>query len=185
MLFNLSQQFPRILATVGRILVGYGELEYGVLAAIEVVAHDYDALFKAMFRTRGETQRLEIADALGRHRFHAHGLGTEFEMAMGAVQYCRKIRNQYAHCHWLVQQGRVGFVDLEELAKGNSVIIGTSEMAWRKIDDELVTEQEQYFNYAGDLLFWVGEEAGLKTGKSQKHEYPKPRQVASPPLYRP
>src|SRR4029079_8550030 len=109
--------YPSECEIIGRLLAGYTGIEFGLMMCVNSVIDDYDAVFKALFRTRGETQRIEIADALGRHKFHATKLGTEFEMAIGNMQHCRKIRNQYSHCHWIVGKESLGFVDLEELAK--------------------------------------------------------------------
>jgi len=63
---------------------------------VQVVRDDFDAVLKAIFRVRGETARIDIADALGRHFYDDRGLATEFGMAVGAVRHCLKIRNQYA-----------------------------------------------------------------------------------------
>jgi hypothetical protein len=80
-----------------------------------------DAVLKAMFRPRGETSRIDIADALGRHFYRDRGLGTEFEMGVSAVRYSLKIRNQYAHCVWYDDKsGKLAFVNLEEVAGDNA-----------------------------------------------------------------
>ena len=185
MLFMLTQQSPQAAASIGRMVVGYTELEFGLMSCIDIASDDFDALFKAMFRTRGETQRLEIADAIGRYRFHALKLGTEFEMALGAIQYCLKIRNQYAHCHWLVVPGRIGFVDLEEVAKENKLAHGESRFTYHNLTPDLVTKQESYFDYTDHFLWWLQSEAAIKRGKEKANPAPKPKQEARPPLYMP
>jgi hypothetical protein len=77
---------------IGRLLAGYTTLEVGLMNCVQVVRDDFDAVLKAMFRARSETSRIDIADALGRHFYHDRGLGTEFEMGVGAVRHCLKIR---------------------------------------------------------------------------------------------
>jgi hypothetical protein len=58
--------FHEEAAIIGRLLAGYTALEVGLMNCVQVVRDDFDAVFKAMFRARGETFRIEIADALGR-----------------------------------------------------------------------------------------------------------------------
>src|SRR6266849_11095561 len=72
--------FQAEAAIIGKLLAGYTTLEVGLMHCIQVVRDDFDAVLKAMFRARGETQRIDVADALGRHFYHDRGLGTEFEM---------------------------------------------------------------------------------------------------------
>src|SRR6516162_3349233 len=109
-------KFPDEAAIIGRLSAGYTTLEIGLMHCVQVVRDDFDAVLKAMFRGRGETARIDIADALGRHFYDDRGLATEFGMAVGAVRYCLKIRNQYAHCVWYDDNsGKLAFVNVEEI----------------------------------------------------------------------
>jgi hypothetical protein len=92
--------FPHEAEIIGRLLAGYTNLEIGLMNCVQVVRGDFDTVLKAMFRARGETARIDIADAFGRHHYDSAKLGTEFSMAISAVRYCLRIRNQYAHCGW-------------------------------------------------------------------------------------
>src|SRR5690242_15429696 len=74
--------FPDEAAIIGCLLAGYTTLEVGLLHCVQVVRDDFDAVLKAMFRARSETQRIDVADALGRHYYHDRGIGTEFEMGV-------------------------------------------------------------------------------------------------------
>ena len=96
---------PKEAAIVGRIVAGYGELEYAMSLCLGTAIGDEDAAYKCFFRTRGEEQRIEIADALMRHVFSKHELIGEYGETIGAVRWCRKLRNQYAHAHWMGYQG--------------------------------------------------------------------------------
>ena len=108
---------------IGRLLAGYTNLEIGLMNCVQVVRLDFDTVLKAMFRARGETARIDIADAFGRHYYDALNLGTEFAMAISAVRYCLRIRNQYAHCAWWDDKsGRLAFANLEDIAKGHSFL---------------------------------------------------------------
>ena len=44
---------------------GYGDLEFDLCNCIGMCIDDLDMVLKAMFRARGEQQRLQIADAIG------------------------------------------------------------------------------------------------------------------------
>lgn len=89
------------IATIGRILAGYTEIEFQLLMCVVAVTEDVDSAVKALYRTRGESQRIEIADALCRQRIKALDMGGDYENAIGAMHHCKKIRNQYSHCHWV------------------------------------------------------------------------------------
>jgi hypothetical protein len=94
------QKFASEGVLIGRLLAGYGSLESVLSGAVGMLRRDLDMTIKAMFRPRGETQRIEIADALGRQPFSAVGFGNQFSEAIAGTRYCLKIRNQFAHCHW-------------------------------------------------------------------------------------
>src|SRR6266700_7980111 len=92
--------FPNEAALIGRMLAGYADLEIDLMHCAKAVRADLDTTLKAMFRTRGNAQRIDVADALARQPYHGLGIGAQFEMAIGAVRYCLRIRNLYAHCTW-------------------------------------------------------------------------------------
>lgn len=145
---------------------------------------DEDGPFKAMFRTRGETQRVEIADGLARLRYHNLGLGTPFEMAIGGMRHQLKIRNQYAHSHWNANEKMLTFIDMQESAKQHTPVTATP-VNMRHTTAEIVVAQEKHGEYVGDLLFWLSREAEVKRGRLEKNDYPKPGQLEAPPLYKP
>jgi hypothetical protein len=95
---TIFKRFPAEAEIIGRLLASYTDLEIGVMHMVQVVRDDLDTALKVMFRTRGEGQRLQVADAFARQYYVTLGLETEFAMAMSAVRYALKIRNQFAHC---------------------------------------------------------------------------------------
>ena len=106
----IFDRFPKEGALIGRILSAYGELEFGLCYCLAIILNDPDMAVKVLFRTRGETQRIQVADAMGRRAFHTLKLGTQFEEAVSGADYCRKIRNQYAHGLWSEPSpGKMGF----------------------------------------------------------------------------
>jgi hypothetical protein len=186
MFARVSQHHPNEAGRIGRMLAGYSELEFGLFACINAATEEYDSLFKSMFRTRGETQRLDIADALGRHKFALIALKTDFEMALGGIRRCLKIRNQYAHSHWFADERRLAFIDMEEQAQQNALLTrSNTKLTLRLLTPELVEQQENFFDYVDYLLLWIQSAAEVKRGLAQENEYEKPKQEAQPLLYLP
>src|ERR1700721_2673311 len=107
---------------IGRLLAGYGDLEFGLCTCVGMGIGDFDMAIKAMYRPRGESQRIEIADALGRKAYHRLRLGTLFEETIANMKVCLKIRNQFAHCNWHDIGGKLGFVDFQTIAEKNAII---------------------------------------------------------------
>ena len=175
--------FHQEASIIGRLLAGYTNLEVGLMHCVQIVRDDFDAVLKAMFRPRGETSRIDIADALGRHFYHDRGLGTEFAMGVGAVRHCLKIRNQYAHCVWHDDtSGKLAFVNLEEIAGGNTRLKDLQSLSIRYVDVSLLMAQEKYFVYADEILAWTNYEGRLRDGKIQINTLPKPPPPPKPSL---
>jgi hypothetical protein len=175
-------EFKDESAVISRLLAGYTSLEVGLLHCVQVVRDDFDAVLKAMFRVRGETGRIDIADALGRQFYDDRSLATEFSMAVGVVRYCLRIRNQYAHCVWYNDNsGKLAFVNIEEIAKENKRLIDLTSLTVLHVDTPLLFEQEQYFVYADDLLSWINHEGRTRDGKMPSNplkKRPPPKQPA-------
>lgn len=178
--------YPEHGAAVGRLLAGYSELEIVLLYAVQGVRDSFDDVFKAMYRTRGEKQRIEIADALARHEFVQIGLGDQFAAAIGVMQYCRQIRNQFAHCAWYGDaSGYLKFTALEEAARENTKRENWKDLTIRRLDVALLMQQLAYFEYVHDLLTWLKYEA-LRITKAGRNPFPVPATPkARPPLHTP
>ena len=150
---------------------------------VQVVRDDFDAVLKAIFRVRGETARIDIADALGRHFYDDRGLATEFGMAVGAVRHCLKIRNQYAHCVWYDDHsGKLAFVNVEEIAKDNTKLKDLTSLTILHVDVPFLQAQEAYFVYADELLAWTNYEGRLRDSKIKSNPLTKPNQIQQPAL---
>src|ERR1700731_2664538 len=121
---RVHQRFPIEMAMVGRLLTRYADLEITLLNTVQRARRaDLDATLKTMFRARSITQRIDIADGLGRQVYRDLHLGTQFEMAVGNMRFCCRIRSQYSHCIWHDNlSGILGFVNLDELAESNNRI---------------------------------------------------------------
>lgn len=180
------QRFPEEGNIIGRLLAGYGELELELCFCVGAIRNDFDLAFKPMFRPRGETQRIQIADAIGREMYRQFKLGTQFEEAISAITYCLKIRNQYAHCHWTDNFGKeLGFVQLEAPAKGHKPVGNVFQIKIQNLDLGLLQEQESYFVYTRHCLRFLYSEIMSRAGKYTKNPFPSPKKVKRPTLCRP
>jgi hypothetical protein len=180
------RRFPNEAAVIGRLLAGYAELEIDLLHCVSVARDDFDAVLKAMFRARGETPRINVADALGRQLYQGLGLATEFETAVSAMRYCLRIRNQYAHCNWYDDRsGRLAFVNVEEIATGNQLITGFDNLTRYYIDVPTLEEQELYFDHTDALLTYANYQGRFQVGKINVQPIAKPAEMRQPPLHVP
>jgi len=186
---NISKafaDFPAEAALIGRMLAGYTDLELDLMNCVKSAREDLDTVLKAMYRARGETQRIEIADSFGRQTYRKLGLGTQFEMAVGAVRHCMKIRNQYAHCIWWNDNsGALAFANLEEIAKLNDPVVDLQGMSVHHVSTAHLTAQFAYFEYASDLLIWVLQKANKKTRRPAVPNLVQPAARVLPKLFLP
>jgi hypothetical protein len=177
-------KFPDEANLVGRILVSYANLEIDLMNCVKVANDNLDTALKTMFRSRGETQRIQVADALGRQQFKDIGLTTEFEMAIGAMNICKNIRNQYAHCNWWDDlTGKLAFASLEEISKSNDCITDLSGLTTKHVDVALLTKQFEFFEYTSDLFIWLINRYNELEGKPFHPGVSKPKHLKNPKLY--
>jgi hypothetical protein len=133
---------------------------------------------------RGQTARINVADALGRQVYHAAGLGTDFELTISVVRCCLKIRNQFSHCNWYNDRtGRLAFVNVE--AHSNQLINDFESLTRYYIDVLTLDAQERYFSYANALLTYANYEGRLRAGKLKSNVFERPAQMTQPPLHAP
>lgn len=134
---------PNEATIIGRLLAGYSELEFSLLVCLVAALNsDTPTAFKIMFRLRGESSRIDIADAIMHSRYKDAGLSSEYAEAIGAIRFCKDVRNQYAHAHWQGDMlGGLHFFDLENAAKQNT----GGSIKSKYVDVPLLTAQETYF----------------------------------------
>jgi hypothetical protein len=183
---KVHERFPDEMRIIGQLLTDYVELEISLMNCVQVVHDDLDGVFKAMFRPRGETKRIDIADGLGRTSYEKWGLGTEFAMAIGAMRHALKIRDQYSHCIWQASVNELKFGGLEELASDNQPLSDLDDVAFKEITLDLLEEQYAYFVYTDHLLRWVNYEGRALANKiTSANLLSKPEPRAQPDLYIP
>jgi hypothetical protein len=163
-------------AVVGRLIAGYGELEF-LLAMCTGVAlaarrkpnpkHTrpqhrirYEHLgIKRLFRLRGEQNRINYAKKQMHMVFFKMGMRTEYIEIMGAMAACLKIRNLFAHCHWGQSKKRgLFFIDLE--AAG--LAPGRLALNFRHADGRTLAQIEDYFWYTFLCLDYLAKEFSIR-----------------------
>mgnify|MGYP003668968387 FL=1 len=175
--------FPEEGMIIGRLLAGYGELEFDLCMCVAMAYGDFDKVLKAMFLFRGESKRITEGSNIGEPIFERFGLGQMFRSAIADMHQCRKIRNQFAHCNWHDDySGKISFVVLEEIAK-NSEPAELSNLSMRHIDTVLLAEQEAYFKYVSRCLTYLNFEGQKLTGKIHSHPWTIPEKQQRPQLH--
>jgi hypothetical protein len=174
------ERYPEEAAVIGRLLTGYGEIEFELAHAVGVALNSFDNAIRLVFRVRNESQRLEVADAILRPFFAKIELSGQYGCALGAARHCKAIRNQYAHCHWYSEEV-VGlyFTNLEEAAKRRE---GETSFNMQQISLPLLKEQEAYFIYAQDCLVWLRRESYHRLGLEGPHGRAWPTALRQPSL---
>ncbi len=155
---------------IGRILAGYGELEFEFADCLKHFAHDMHSAFAALFRLRSESGRIQVADALIRGPIAALGLGTQYKDTYDAMLHCLKIRNQYAHCHWLEHEGQLLFTMLEDAFDGPD----TKSLTIRVASLPTLVAQEGYFDYTQRCFWFLSNETQRLKGRIREHPFAMP-----------
>ena len=187
MLANVFEVYPEEAKYIGLILAGYTDLEFSLLHCVHVLENDaifYDTVLKTMYRTRGETARIKTADALGRQKYINLGLETQFNTTINDIHHCKDIRNQYAHCIWYDDNTkRLGFTNLEKVAKMDSLVKDLSDMTVRYVTPDLLKQQVRYFEYVEACLIYINFKGRFKSGKIDKDVMRMPNGMKRPSKY--
>jgi hypothetical protein len=108
------------------------------------------------------------------------GLGGQWGNAIGAMRHCKKIRNQYAHCHWQVRNSELFFVNFDADAQS---VEGNVPVQYLHVDLTLLKEQSKYFEYADSLIYYCFFEFQKRCGRKPNHDPTFPKSISAPRLY--
>jgi len=137
---------------------------------------------RLLYRTRGETQRLMVADVAMRPFFAKRGHSGSYAQWYGAMKRCKHIRNQYAHSSWYHSGTSLALIDFEAAAEAKE---GMVALKTRLIDLGLVEEQEALFSYTEDCLWFLSRESRRLRDGRRKHHLQMPKPLPLPRLYNP
>jgi hypothetical protein len=178
------RHFPEHAAIVGDMLLGYGDLEFFMLDLIAraVADSDINTAARVLYRLRGANDRLNVADALLRPVMIKLKLEGQYCQWLGAMRRCRQIRNLYAHCAWDHRDGALYLTDLEEAGQ---TVEGAPQIEWVPVTLGLLKEQQAFFSYTLDLVFYLGRESRFLLDRRRKHRARYPKSRAAPKLHSP
>jgi hypothetical protein len=158
-------RYPSEGNSIGRMLAGYGELELEMCACVAAATNDLDAAIKKLFGTRGELKRIRAADGMMKASYEAAGLGAKYRRTMANMDWCRTVRNQYAHCNWYDTSAEgLCFVDLEHTASLKRKLRMVTKHR-HPIDAPLLSGQEAYFRYVQKCFWYLAEAYEASKGK--------------------
>lgn len=183
-MFPIHGKFPRLMPIIGRLLVDYGDLELDLMNCIQMQRGPYlNGTLKAMYRVRGETNRIDVADGLGRAPYVALDMAGEFDSMISAMRHTLRIRNKYAHAFWRDPAGELCYVSLEELAKEPVEVVDLTALRFFYIDEPLLLSQERFFLYTRDLIAYVNFEGQYRAEMIRTRNWSLPAVVVPPPYY--
>jgi len=165
---------------IGHMLAGYGELELEMAACVGAAIKNIDESLRAMFSVRGEDRRIKLARANLKLPAAAAKLEALTERILTDMDWCKTIRNQYAHCQWYpTTNDGLGFVNFEDVALIVGPI-GELEKYRTRLDLALLTEQEDFFVYTRCCFWHLTEQFKNWAEGSSSQTFPLPPVVAQP-----
>jgi hypothetical protein len=177
------KDFPKEQELVGDMLLAYGQLEFDVARLIGFALPSGDDMAgRLLFRVNGEAARLDVADAILRPFFETVGISGQWGNALGALRYCKNVRNQYAHCQWHIpdrQPPELCFINLDRDADSPD---GTLHVQLYPTDLRLLKKQHEYFNYTILWLYCLTCACQRRAGQ-EVHVPSVPKSIPQPPLH--
>lgn len=186
-MFNpILHKHPRETALLGEMVVGYGEIELVFAIICGMALEHRNVVLQAFHSIRTESGRISVGNALGSTAFGTLGLRNTYAEAYGAVNYCLKVRNQYAHSQWSLNPkgGGMTFASLDKAFEG-----GTFSPKWKSVTLELLISQEEYFNYTRQILLHLEYEIPLAIARRdgilppRSLALPLPQRIPPPPKH--
>ncbi|WP_426418367.1 hypothetical protein [Bradyrhizobium genosp. A] len=155
--FEIPNQANEEGRIIGLILVGYGELETTLLACLVGAEYQLDTPVRSLFKDTNAERRVKEAKRLLLPDYAKAGLEADLKEAISDLNWCRKTRNQYAHCQWgWTQLDGLFFVNLEQLATQPALI--TNLMANPLyLDLPLLQAQLEFCAYVRQCFMYLSE----------------------------
>ena len=181
---NPFHRFTSEGAAVGRLLLGYSNLEIGLMNCVQMACGgNLNIVIKAMFVARGETKRITQAETLGQPHFAHHHLSPNSQHAIAIIRRCLQIRNQYAHwVLWDDNSGKLAFANLESLARLKGKVNDLRKLRTFHVDAIVLAEQEAYFVYCDRYTSWLNYEIRFRAKKLTQNMMNKPKRIKRPRL---
>jgi hypothetical protein len=181
----ILSQFKKFQAEariIGRLLAGYGELEYEFGLCIGEAIGDENSAVRALYSIRGEMPRLNLGNVFVQGSFKKQSLDQfYFRTVFPGLNWCREIRNQYAHAHWKEDPAAscLCFADPEKAIRQ----VGKFNPTYHPIKLDTLKEQEKFFVFVQRGLQHLRHENQKLAGKISTHSHPRPPTRPRPPKY--
>ena len=181
-------QAPAEGMPIGRLLAGYGELEVSMCSCLIAIEGQFDTPIRQLFNERSAEKRIKESKKALTPEYTKAGLHIELAEALQDMEWCRKIRNQYAHCQWYwTSKDGLCFVNLEELAKRPDTIENLMDNR-HSIDVNMLDAQENYFSYVKECLTHLEFEyrrwnQPRSAPQRSNLVFPKPSKITRPPWH--
>jgi hypothetical protein len=179
------QEFPKHAAIIGDMLLGFADLEFFTVDLVGQAMDGHEGLttsIRILYRLRGANDRLNVADAILQPFMDELGLKAAYDHWLGAMRTCKAIRNQYAHCAWSTDEGRLTFASMEEAAQPGDE---SALLEFKPIDLPLLEEQQSYFGYALDVTAYLMDEVRFRKDPAYGGPYSLPKSRAAPTMHSP
>jgi hypothetical protein len=166
----------RLGEIIGRMVIEYGEMEWDLCLFVGHVIDNPDTALKAMYRSRGETQRIDVADALVRNRLEVGKLRTTYEETLAHMRRCLKFRNQYAHTNWVdIPSEGLCYINFECAASSDKEA-DVNTLPRFCLNQEIVEDQQRFFVEVFQNLRYLSMEIQARNGSvsHQGFHYIKP-----------
>lgn len=151
-MFNPAlHKYPNETALIGQLVVGYPELDIQLCMVCGLAMANRQIFLEALHKIESESVRIEVANALCRKVFIDKGLEAQFGEAIGAMRYCRKIRNQYSHTQFADLNNLLCFTQADKV----NWIAGTT-ITFHATSLDVLQAQESYFEYTRKCLITLG-----------------------------
>lgn len=180
---SAHRDYPKEMKIVGRLLVEYSSIEIGLMHCVAMARDDFNTTLKALYRIRGETARINVAEALAEQEYARLNLATQFAESISAMRHCLKIRNRFSHAHWHNPLDGLCYVSLEDLAETKTVITSLENLDFFYLDIALLSRHVSYFGYTSNCLAFVNYEGRKSAGKLTHNPVQWPARLEPPPLY--
>ena len=153
-----------------------------MLACADGVLGNIDAGVRALYKDRGEAKRIKATRKIIEQPYIRAGLQQQYTVTMDNMEFCKKIRNQYAHCQWYFTRTEgLCFIDLESVATNPapiSLVTGTKY----PVDVPLLSDQEAFFKHVQRCFWHLAEEYKNHIGKQKRKNaiFPWPTPITPP-----
>jgi hypothetical protein len=191
MVIPAFRRHPKSAAVIGRLVVGYGEIEFllawtagAALASQNAIPiglskpehrqqYEHEAL-TLFFKERGGKERIRKAGRIISPTASIVGLHKELCDALLIVRRCYSIRNMFAHCQFDDNYRKRGlfFVDLEDAVRKPPLVIITRHASASSLETA-----ESYFDLATSYLNYLQQAILVRNQLALGPELSKPQKI--------